>query len=662
MGVYVPLLLPTHHTPIGLRNYAILLLLATYGLRAGEVVRLRLEDLDWRHGCLRVCQSKSGRTLVFPLLVPVGDAILAYLRDGRPTTEAREVFLRAQAPVQPFRRGSSLYAIVARRLPKAGIHPAGKRGPHTFRHAHAVRLLRAAVPPEGHRGSLGAHQHGLHGHLPQAGHRRPPRDRSQRPPRQGGAAMTAWLPDDDLLIRRYVQTLPLRSQSTQAAARSILRWFQQFVQVQAPHEPLSQETLEAWVRDGAGRGSLRHVIARTRRVDGFLTWLVAQGVLATHPWATLRHTYGGRMAPIVRALLAPNPPAALDALRPLPRCGSHLGPAMRQHLAHRQSLGFRYEREQARLLNFDRYLQTRPGAGQLPVHVLVREYAEQAPTPEARLERWQSGRTLAQSMQRHDPTVSLPPLDRLIVREAMCHRRPPYIYTVDEVQRLLQAAHTYLSPRVPLRPLTLSTMVLLAYCAGLRLGELLRLTVGDVDLAEATLTIRDTKFFKSRRLPLQPSVLEVLRTYLQARAQSHAAAESTATLFWNEHKGCGYHVVTMGHLLAEVIRRADLKPATGRAGPRFHDLRHTFVVHRMLAWYRAGINPQSRLHYLATDLGHKDVYSTLVYLTITQDLLQEANARFHTVGAHVLQPARGDHECHSPPLSPSSCIPSFTTG
>jgi len=133
-------------TPIGLRNYAILLLLATYGLRAGEVGRLRLEDLDWRHGCLRVYQSKSGRTLVFPLLVPVGDAILAYLRDGRPTTEAREVFLRAQAPVQPFRRGSSRYAIVARRLPKAGIHPAGKRGPHTFRHAHAVSLLRAAVP------------------------------------------------------------------------------------------------------------------------------------------------------------------------------------------------------------------------------------------------------------------------------------------------------------------------------------------------------------------------------------------------------------------------------------------------------------------------------------------------------------------------------------
>jgi integrase/recombinase XerD len=65
----------------------------------------------------------------------------------------------------------------------------------------------------------------------------------------------------------------------------------------------------------------------------------------------------------------------------------------------------------------------------------------------------------------------------------------------------------------------------------------------------------------------------------------------------------------------------------------------------MLAWYRDGINPQSRLQYLATYLGHKDIYSTLVYLTITQDLLQQANARFHTFGAHVLQPAQGDDVC-----------------
>jgi hypothetical protein len=91
---------------------------------------------------------------------------------------------------------------------------------------------------------------------------------------------------------------------------------------------------------------------------------------------------------------------------------------MRQHLTHRRSLGFRYEREQARLLNFDRYLQRRPEADRLPVHVLVREYAEGATTPEARLERWQSGRTLARGMQRHDPTVTF-----LLWAASLCGRR-----------------------------------------------------------------------------------------------------------------------------------------------------------------------------------------------------------------------------------------------
>ncbi len=133
-------------TPIGLRNYAILLLLATYGLRAGEVVRLRIEDIDWRNECLHVRQSKTGRATVLPLLAPVGEAILDYLREGRPTTEVREVFLRALAPLQPFRQGASLYCMVARQLAQAGIEPAGKRGPHTFRHARAISLLRASVP------------------------------------------------------------------------------------------------------------------------------------------------------------------------------------------------------------------------------------------------------------------------------------------------------------------------------------------------------------------------------------------------------------------------------------------------------------------------------------------------------------------------------------
>ena len=92
-----------------------------------------------------------------------------------------------------------------------------------------------------------------------------------------------------------------------------------------------------------------------------------------------------------------------------------------------------------------------------------------------------------------------------------------------------------------------------------------------------------------------------------------------------------------GKLLVRVLRRAGLKPSPGKIGPRIHDLRHAFCVNRMLAWYREGINPQSRLPYLATYLGHKDINSTLIYLTITQELLQQASERFRRNGAALLR-------------------------
>jgi site-specific recombinase XerD len=130
----------------GLRDYAILLFLSTYGLRAGEIARLRLDDIDWRTDRLWVRHTKTGAQSILPLLPAVGEALLAYLRRGRPETEVREVFVRAHAPYQGFADGSSLYTLVRRRLDAAGVQPAGKRGPHAFRHARAVSLLRCAVP------------------------------------------------------------------------------------------------------------------------------------------------------------------------------------------------------------------------------------------------------------------------------------------------------------------------------------------------------------------------------------------------------------------------------------------------------------------------------------------------------------------------------------
>lgn len=132
--------------PAGLRDYAMLLLIKTYGLRAGEVVRLRLQDIDWRRDQIHIQQSKTRADLWLPLTAAVGEALLDYLRYGRLKSRSREVFLRMSAPSGPFTRGSSLYSVLERRLQKAGIQVEGKRGPHALRYARAVELLRASVP------------------------------------------------------------------------------------------------------------------------------------------------------------------------------------------------------------------------------------------------------------------------------------------------------------------------------------------------------------------------------------------------------------------------------------------------------------------------------------------------------------------------------------
>jgi integrase/recombinase XerD len=108
-------------TPAGLRDHAILMLLATYGLRAGEVVRLRLGDIDCRAGKIHIQQSKTGKELFLPLLPAAGEALLNYLRRGRPQTELREVFLRVQAPLGAFSSDSSLHAVIQHRIKQAGI-------------------------------------------------------------------------------------------------------------------------------------------------------------------------------------------------------------------------------------------------------------------------------------------------------------------------------------------------------------------------------------------------------------------------------------------------------------------------------------------------------------------------------------------------------------
>ena len=153
--------------------------------------------------------------------------------------------------------------------------------------------------------------------------------------------------------------------------------------------------------------------------------------------------------------------------------------------------------------------------------------------------------------------------------------------------------------------------------------------------------IRETKFFKSRILPLADSALSALREYLEARRKTKMPQSPESGLFWHDQGNARYTSHAIAGCLVDILRRAGFKPAKGKTGPRIHDLRHSFVVNRILEWYRAGINPQDKLPFLATYLGHRDIHSTLVYITVTQELLQQANERFRTFASHCLHASEG---------------------
>jgi integrase len=428
--------------------------------------------------------------------------------------------------------------------------------------------------------------------------------------------------------------------------RSILNSFYRFVSKRTKNARVSEKVVHEWLKARHRVWPFHLVAHRARLVDRYLDWAVQHGALPENPLAKLRRQYGQRTtAPVVRALLSFNPHAALATLKPPPRFGSFLGPFMRNHLALMRAMGYRYNVYEKHMLELDRFLQRRRDLTGQSLQTVIQEWTKAKPSPQHALLCLKLGRVLSRALLRVDPSNKVIRWDRLVERAAEQRHRRPYILSESEICRIFQAALSFPSPRSPLRPQTAHTMLVLAYCAGLRLGEIVRLNLGDVDLENQTIEIRETKFFKTRRLPLSTSAAAALKAYLDTRQKAGASMDSAAGVFWHWHnRGAGRYSYSMTeHLLIRILRRARIKPKRGRAGPRVHDLRHAFVVHRMLAWYRQGINPQPYLPYLATYMGHRDINSTLVYLTITQELLQHAGEKYRQLGASALGcPAGGE--------------------
>jgi integrase/recombinase XerD len=433
------------------------------------------------------------------------------------------------------------------------------------------------------------------------------------------------------------QAIGLRSRYAYAG---LLRAFDAFVSDREASAHPSMGTLRAWLQHDIQRSPLANVVHRACVIARYLDWRSTAGG-RSHVLAQLRSQYGRHLNPLVQALLEDDYELALQRLQPPEPWGSVLGAAMQEHVMRMKGLGYRYEARTRDLLRFDRFLQRHPDLADASLPEQLQAWRHESRGMRHQLQVQQCGVVLSKSLHRKDASARVLPIEVGLQRRVVQQQRRPYVFTEAEIERLLDAARSFPSHNAPLRPVVLHAMITLAYCAGLRLGEIVSLTLGDLDVEGGQLEIRDTKFFKSRRLPLAKGVVGVLRAYLEERAAAGAPGMPEAPMWWTPLRRQGYSYSTTEKLLICVLRNAGLKPAHGQSGPRVHDLRHTFVGHRMMQWYRDGVNPQSQLPHLSTYLGHKDIGSTLVYLNITPELLQQASERYRRRNAGALQ-ASGD--------------------
>lgn len=226
------------------------------------------------------------------------------------------------------------------------------------------------------------------------------------------------------------------------------------------------------------------------------------------------------------------------------------------------------------------------------------------------------------------------------------HQRiKPYIFSETEVAKLLRAASGLQRyPASPLRPEMIRLAIALLFTTGIRRGELLGLTLGDYNRRELTLHIRETKFYKSRLLPINGSITEEIEKCLRARAQRRLPASPDTALIWNAAWGGGaYSATALRHALQPLLQKCGIVTAKGKL-PRIHDFRHSFAVNTLMRWYRAGVDVEVKLPLLATYLGHGSVVSTHYYLHFIEPLRTAASERFASHYGELVssppQPAR----------------------
>lgn len=300
---------------------------------------------------------------------------------------------------------------------------------------------------------------------------------------------------------------------------------------------------------------------------------------------------------------------------------SGLSSTLHDYLALRRRLGFKLRDEQAVLQRFVFFLE-RQGASYITTEMALRwAVLPQGAQPAHWARRLSMVRLFAAHCSAIDPRTEVPPTGLL---PYSYRRRPPYIYDDKEIARLIQAARCLPSSR-GLRAESYSTLFGLLAVTGMRLCESVRLDRDDVDPDRGLLTIRKSKFGKSRLVPLHPSTRSVLLRYAAGRDRAHP--RPTTPSFFLSDTGRRLTHWSVRWTFVKLSRQIGLRGPSDRCGPRLHDLRHSFAVGTLLGWYREGADVEQRLPQLATYLGHGHVTDTYWYLTATPELLRLAATR-----------------------------------
>lgn len=299
---------------------------------------------------------------------------------------------------------------------------------------------------------------------------------------------------------------------------------------------------------------------------------------------------------------------------------------VQQYIAYRRSLGFRVadDKDGGVLIGFGRYADRMNHVGPITTELAVewaRSTGGNVPIRWAR--RLDLVRGFARYRSLFDPNTEIPPPG--ILGPSRYLRRTPHIYSDQEIAALRKATSD-MRPRNGLRPRTYATLFGLLACTGMRVSEALALNDDDVDLKTGLVTVRWSKFNRSRLLPLHHSTICALRQY--RRFRDGYLSENVAGAFFANENGTrlAYYQVRCRF---QCLRRHLGWTAAGRARrPRIHDLRHTFAVRCILRWYKEGANVDQKIAVLATYLGHVNVTKTYWYLTAVPELMALVGDRF----------------------------------